>query len=52
MRIKTKTLKAYISTASIFHSLLKGHDLSPQLENKLMKLMNNDDDIDKKIYNR
>jgi hypothetical protein len=46
--LKPRTIKTYLSTANIIHRLFKGHDLSPELKNELMKLMNNDDDIDEK----
>ena len=46
--LKPRTIKAYVSTANIINRLFTGHDLSPQLENELMKLFNNDD-IDEKF---
>jgi hypothetical protein len=45
-QLKPRTIKTYISKANIIHRLFKGHNLSPELENELMKLINNDDDID------
>ena len=44
--LKPRTIKTYLSTANIIHRLFKGHDLSPELKTELMKLMNNNDDID------
>ncbi len=37
-----------MATANLTHRLFTGHDLSPQVENELMKLFNNDD-IDEKF---
>ena len=48
-QLKPRTIKAYISKANIIHRLFKGQNLSPELENELMKLINNDDDIDEKF---
>ena len=45
-QLKPRTIKTYISKANIIHRLFKGQNLSPELENELMKLINNDDDID------
>jgi hypothetical protein len=35
-----------MATANITHRRFKGHDLSPELGNEQMILMNNNDDID------
>ncbi len=35
-----------MATANITHRRFKGHDLLPELKTELMKLMNNNDDID------
>jgi hypothetical protein len=45
-QLKPRTINAYMATANITHRLFKGHDLSPELKTELMKLMNNNDDID------
>ena len=48
-QLKPRTIKTYISKANIIHRLFKGQNLSPELENELMRLINNDDDIDEKF---
>ena len=41
--LKPRTKQAYIAKANTIHRLFKGHNLSPELENELMNLINNDD---------
>jgi hypothetical protein len=44
--LKPRTINACMATANITHRRFKGHDLLPELKTELMKLMNNNDDID------
>ena len=40
--LKSNTLKSYISKSDIIHRILTGKSLSPQLEEELLKLFNNE----------
>ena len=46
--LKPRTIQGYISKANIIHRLFKGHNLSPELENVLLNLINNVD-VDEKF---